>query len=436
MKYFARRATWVSLLLGGATGLGFGAAGPPRPDTTIFVVTGSFGGAGTLVSVQRQSPWEAVTVATLDSPDAVVQSFSGLIYVVEPATDLIRVFDAAGDEVWSFSVGDGTSPRDILGVSRTRAYVTRAGSTHLYRVDPQTGVGSDVIDLGVFADADGNPDMERMATDGSRLFIQLRRLGPLPEDATAEPHGAIAVMDLATETLIDAVPGTPEMDAIELVGPAPRLRMHVDGDGAFLLVSATDGDHLSLGGGVEFVDLQTLASDGLLLAEAQLAALGGFVMTGESEGYFVFHTDIVPSNHLQRFTIAGGAIQEPEIVFDFGVYLDAMLFDAETGLLYMPAAVGGLHVVDTATNEPVTREPIGLPGFPVDQVIGPVGSRYDLTGDGVVGVLDLLDLLAAWGDCAAPCPPTCVADIAAPGGPGADCTVGILDFLLLLANWD
>ncbi len=433
MNYFARHATWVSLLPATVIVASSGAAGPPRPDATIFVVTGSFGGGGTLVSVQRQSPWEAVTVAILDSPDAAVQSFSGRIYVVEPATDLIRVFDAAGTEIRSFSVGDGTSPRDILGVSRTRAYVTRSGSTHLYRVDPQTGVGSDVIDLAVFADADGNPDMERMATDGSRLFIQLRRLGPPVPKGT---NGAIAVVDLATESLIDADPGTPRIDAIELVGPAPRLRMHVDGDGAFLLVSATDGDHLSLGGGVESVDLQTLASDGLLLAEADLAALGGFVMTGEAEGYFLFHTDIVPSNHLQRFTIAGGPIQEPEIVFDFGVYLDALLFDPGTGLLYMPAAEGGLHVVDTATNEPVTRQPVPLPGFPVDQVIGPVGSPYDVTGDGVVGIQDFLAVLAAWGDCPAPCPPTCVADIAAPGGPGADCTVGILDFLLLLANWD
>ena len=424
MNDVARHASWVSLLVGTAAAAASGAAGPPRPDATIFVVTGSCGGGGTLVSVQRQSPWETVTVATLDSPDAVVQSFGGLIYVVEPATDLIRVFDGAGTEVRSFSVGDGTSPRDILGVTRTRAYVTRAGSTHLYRVDPQTGVGSDVIDLSVFADADGNPDMERMATDGTRLFIQLRRLG-----APQGTNGAIAVVDLASESLIDADPSTPEIDAIELAGPAPRLRMHVDGDGEFLLVSATDGDHLSLGGGVESVDLQTLASDGLLLAEAELAALGGFVMTGELEGYFLFHTDIAPSNHLQRFTIAGGAVPGPEIVFDFGVYLDALLFDPGTGLLYMPAAEGGLHVVDTATNELVTPQPVPLPGFAVDQVIGPVGSPYDLTGDGVVGVPDLLALLAAWGPCADPCPPACPEDL------DGDCAIAVPDLLILLANW-
>ncbi len=49
----------------------------------------------------------------------------------------------------------------------------------------------------------------------------------------------------------------------------------------------------------------------------------------------------------------------------------------------------------------------------------------DLDGDGVVGILDLLALLSAWGPCAGECP----ADL---DGDGA---VGVLDLLTLLANW-
>ena len=52
----------------------------------------------------------------------------------------------------------------------------------------------------------------------------------------------------------------------------------------------------------------------------------------------------------------------------------------------------------------------------------------DLDGDGVVGILDLLALLAAWGPCSDP-PNPCPADL---NGDGA---VGILDLLALLANW-
>ncbi len=53
----------------------------------------------------------------------------------------------------------------------------------------------------------------------------------------------------------------------------------------------------------------------------------------------------------------------------------------------------------------------------------------DLDGDGLVGITDFLLLLAAWGPCPEPCPPSCAADL------DGDCTVGITDFLALLANW-
>jgi hypothetical protein len=55
----------------------------------------------------------------------------------------------------------------------------------------------------------------------------------------------------------------------------------------------------------------------------------------------------------------------------------------------------------------------------------PVG---DLDGDGVVGILDLLVLLARWGPCPDP-PAPCPADL------DGDGTVGIRDLLILLANW-
>ena len=53
----------------------------------------------------------------------------------------------------------------------------------------------------------------------------------------------------------------------------------------------------------------------------------------------------------------------------------------------------------------------------------------DLNGDGSVGIVDFLLLLAAWGPCFDPCPPSCPADF------DGDCSVGILDLLILLGNW-
>ena len=50
----------------------------------------------------------------------------------------------------------------------------------------------------------------------------------------------------------------------------------------------------------------------------------------------------------------------------------------------------------------------------------------DLDGDGVVGINDFLDLLAAWGACTETC---CLADLNLNGN------VGVLDWLLMLVNW-
>ncbi len=51
----------------------------------------------------------------------------------------------------------------------------------------------------------------------------------------------------------------------------------------------------------------------------------------------------------------------------------------------------------------------------------------DIDGDGVVGVLDLLILLGAWGPCKS-CE-DCPADL------DGDCNVGVKDLLILLGNW-
>ncbi len=53
----------------------------------------------------------------------------------------------------------------------------------------------------------------------------------------------------------------------------------------------------------------------------------------------------------------------------------------------------------------------------------------DLDNDGTVGIIDFLELLARWGPCPDPCPPVCVGDL------NGDCDVAIVDFLELLINW-
>jgi subtilisin family serine protease len=84
-----------------------------------------------------------------------------------------------------------------------------------------------------------------------------------------------------------------------------------------------------------------------------------------------------------------------------------------------------------------TAVDLGDPGFDDQSGFGRIDAHAallqvqarlaDLDGDGVVGVLDFLQLLQSWGSC--PSGPGCPGDI------DRDGQVGVSDFLLLLASW-
>jgi hypothetical protein len=98
------------------------------------------------------------------------------------------------------------------------------------------------------------------------------------------------------------------------------------------------------------------------------------------------------------------------------------------------AAVPGGVTTDLDGNprfiEDLCREDTGLGNPPVDMgAYERQVASCDLDGDGVVGVTDFLDVLAFWGPCPDPCPPSCPADF------DGDCEVGVNDFLKLLATW-
>ena len=59
----------------------------------------------------------------------------------------------------------------------------------------------------------------------------------------------------------------------------------------------------------------------------------------------------------------------------------------------------------------------------------PSSSSADITGDGVVGIDDLLALLNSWGACDEPCATACPTDL------NGTCTVDIDDLLMLIAAW-
>ena len=84
---------------------------------------------------------------------------------------------------------------------------------------------------------------------------------------------------------------------------------------------------------------------------------------------------------------------------------------------------GQLHILAGLVAITLSLSMKSLAGTPPCRCTG------DATGDGLVNVIDLLEMLAAWGPCSAPCPPSCPADFS------DDCVVNVMDLLGLLGNW-
>jgi hypothetical protein len=317
-----------------------------------------------------RAPWPSHRRAWPADPHLGLRYSRGQLLAFSRSAGTVRVISARSWRVRrELSLGAESEIEDIAVVGARTAYVTRRRATQLLRLDLLTGDATQVVDLSGFADDDGIPDLGAMTLHEGRLFVQIRRAN---EDAQGGlmPPAYLAVVDVATEQLIDVDPVTPGTQAITLQGTAPKHRMQIVPESRRLFVSATGGFFDE--GGIEMIDLDSLRSLGLVVREADGltgADLGPFIMVTPDQGYLVFSTDLILSSHLQRFSLAGGVETGPQLNVSVDYAVPALEFDAQSGSLFVPdGAFGrrGVHVFDAATGERRTSEPIATNGSPTD----------------------------------------------------------------------
>ncbi len=233
---------------------------------------------------------------------------------------------------------------------------------------------TEVVDLGVFADADGVPDMGMMAMHNGRLLVQIRRLAN-GDPFSFVPPALIAVVDVASEQLIDVDPASPGIQAIQLTGTFPKGKMQVVAESNRLFVSAT-GMEFDIGGGIEMVDLAAMQSDGLVVPESSGTGsdLGPFVLVSPEEGYLVHTTDIVSSSHLYRFTVADGVDWDDDLHVAVGYFAPVLAHDPQSDTFFFPEGgfgPNGVHVFDALTGTRLTTEPVLTTAPPTDFAVMP-----------------------------------------------------------------
>ncbi len=215
--------------------------------------------------------------------DAVARYFNGYIYVVNRfGADNIQILDPENgfSTICQVSMGAGSDPHDIMVLGPNKAYVTRYNTNVIWIIDPALCAQTGSIDLSSLADADGKAEIDMMCRVGNRVFVTVQRLD---RDSPGWPPvgpGYVAVIDAATNALVDTNPIAPGVQPIALEGKNPFSDIELDPYGGELYVSCVGLWGLR-DGGVESIDPNGLHSNGIVFTEN---AAGGDILDVEIEG--------------------------------------------------------------------------------------------------------------------------------------------------------
>jgi len=345
------------------------AAPAAAAETRAFVYATDFT-VGRIADIHFGPPRTVTPNVATVSSDAVLRWFGGLLYAVNRFNfDNIQVLDPAAGfaTIQQFSVGNGSNPHDIALVSPTKAYVARYGSPELWIVNPQTGAHTGTISLAAFADADGIPEMDRLAIRGRRLFVTVQRLDRdnffAPTDSSQ-----VVVIDLDTDALVDADPVAVGVQGILLPFQNPTTELVVD-PGGWLLVGCV-GNYGVLDGGVVRINPGTLAVAGTEVTEAALGGDLDDVAVFSSGRAFAVVNDASFATLLKAYSRSSGVVADPPIYStpDFSI---ADIEVNDRGELWVcDRSVGnpGVRVFDAATGSSLTATPLST-GLPPQDIV-------------------------------------------------------------------
>jgi len=168
--------------------------------------------------------------------------------------------------IWQFSARDTEETGDVLpwaliSISDHKAYLLRYGSSEAWIVDPLAESEADfktgVLDLSIYDDGDGAPEMCAGVVVGDKVFIVLQRI-----DAAGAPQTAyLAVIDAARDTAIDTGMDDGGLPGIPLTVKNPVYIQYLEETGS-IYVQGSGGlvPRPEYDGGIEQIDPETYAT--------------------------------------------------------------------------------------------------------------------------------------------------------------------------------
>jgi hypothetical protein len=254
------------------------------------------------------------------------------------------------------ATGFPANPHDVVVVSPSKAYVTRANENgaatpatddfddgnDLLVIDPSQPKIVGRIDLRPFAAADGIgilPQADRAILADGRVYVSLNQISG---DYKSYGTGRVVIVDPTTDQVIGAVDlgGAKNCGALAYVSAEKRLLVACDG-------AYSDGPAQAASSAIVAVDI--VASPPAVVAQIPAATVGGLLFSGTAlaaleDGTILAVTlgDVsgAPADRLWALSLAGG---QPQMVFESaeGFALGAVIADGATGRAFLADGTSG-----------------------------------------------------------------------------------------------
>lgn len=329
-------------------------------------------GAGMIQALEVQAPWGYASNSLEVGSNPILRFAEQQLFVVSPTDDTLQIVDPQSWTLQStFALPAGTAPTDVAVIDRQTAIVTANNSSQMLQLDLNSGVVTSYVDLSPLFDEEVMIDLGTMTVHEDQLFVQIQFAHSIAQPPTFFP-GSLAVVDLTTGTLVDVDPVLSGTQSIALDGTGPKFKMQVVPFTNELFVSAT-GSFFD-NGGIEVIDLATLTSKGLVIAESDgntAADLSAFVMVTPEDGFLTFSTDFATSSHLHQFSRTTG-VDPLELHVSVPYLAPGLIYEEQFGQIFLPQGgfiPSGIRVFDAFDGSELTGDVIPFGDDPTDLVL-------------------------------------------------------------------
>ena len=263
--------------------------------------------------------------------------------------------------IWQYSTNDAGSavlsnPYDMIFVDETKAYVLRYGTSIAWIVNPSAATEAEFkigeLDLSVYADADGVPEMSAGVIVNGNLYITLQRL----ENYAVTQDAYVAIFDVNTDLEVDANIAGDTLKGIPLqtrnpgniVYEAVSNAIYVQGSGSFWPEEFT--------GGVEKIDVVSLTTTVIVDDGDAVTHPYGLItelaVASDSILYFVGYA-AYGDNTLYKLDLTTAEITATGVVSLISGNISNLTVDADGLLWVSDNANATVRIIDPATDAEV-----------------------------------------------------------------------------------